>query len=512
MRLIRRWPRVATAAVAAGALVVASCSGSSRRAEPALEQADDPWFRAGQEAIARNRSIEPIGGRARNVILFIGDGLDVPTVTAARIFDGQQRGASGEENLLSFERLPYRALLKTYNTNQQVADSAGSGTALLSGVKTKAGVIGLDDGVVRGDCASAQGREVSSLFELAQRAGLGTGIVTTARLTHATPAAAYGHSVERTWESDADMPPEAAEHGCVDLARQLVEGPVGSSLQVALGGGRGYFLPDDADDPEGVTGLRSDERNLVRQWEHDHPDGRFVWNRDQLRSIDPATTDRVLGLFGSDHMAFEVDRDPGPAGEPSLTEMTAKALDLLERDGAGFLLLVEAGRIDHAHHHDNAYRALAATVELANAVQLALDRTDPEDTLIVVTSDHGHTMTISGYPTRGNPILGLVVGNDASGNPRTEPTRALDGKPYTTLNYANGPSGRRGSRPDLSAWDTTKPTFQEPADVPLSMETHGGADVPSYALGPMAHLLSGTEEQSYVFHVIVYAADLGRRR
>lgn len=491
------------------ALLVAGCAGGSRRAAPTLAQENDPWFRSGEKTLAEVEAARPIVRQAKNVILFVGDGLDVATVTAARIHEGQLRGETGEENVLSFERFPHRALLKTYNTNQQVADSAGSGTALLAGVKTKAGIVGLNESVVRGDCASAAGGEVSSLFEVAQKAGLATGVVTTARLTHATPAAAFGHTPERNWESDADMPSDAIEAGCVDLARQLVDGEVGSKIGVALGGGRGYFLPDDAEDPEGVSGLRGDELDLIARWKQAHPDGHFLWNREQLLRLAPKKNEQVLGLFEADHMAFESDRDR--AGEPSLTEMTSAALDVLSRGDDGYVLLVEAGRIDHAHHYDNAYRALTGTVELAAAVQLAMDRTDPDDTLIIVTSDHGHTMTIAGYPTRGNPILGKVVSNDASGRPETAPARALDGMPYTTLSYANGPSAARGKpRPDLAGFDTTTPNFQQPAQVPLSMETHGGADVPSYARGPMAHLLTGTAEQSYVFNVILRAAGLSR--
>lgn len=485
-------------------LALAGCAGANLRATSALSQADDPWFRAGEAALDRAESAKPITGRAKNVILFIGDGLDVATVTAARIFEGQLRGQTGEENTLSFEKLPHRALLKTYNTNQQVADSAGSGTALVSGVKTKAGIIGLDADVIRGDCASAKGHEVASLFALAGEAGLATGIVSTARITHATPAAAYGHSPERNWESDADMPQRAVEEGCTDLARQFVEGEVGRSLDIALGGGRRYFVHDDAEDPEGVTGIREDGRDLIAEWKQQHPGGTFVWNREQLAAVNGGP---VLGLFEGDHLQFEADRDR--AAEPSLTAMTAKALDVLEEGDDGYLLLVEAGRIDHAHHYDNAYRALSATVELAEAVQHALDRTDADETLIIVTSDHSHTMTISGYPTRGNPILGLVVGNDSSGAPATTPTPAGDGKPYTTLNYANGPSApRAGGRPDLRGFDTTAPNFQQPSAVPLGMETHGGSDVPAYALGPMAHLLRGTQEQNYVFNVIRRAARL----
>ncbi len=483
---------------------VVACSASGRSAPKSLPQSDDVWFQQGERTLAEARARRPIGGRAKNVVLFVGDGLDVSTVTAARIFAGQRRGASGEENVLAFERLPYRALLKTYNTNQQVADSAGAATALLSGVKTKAGVIGLDDGALRGDCASAAGHEVASLFDLAQAAGMATGIVTTTRFTHATPAAAYAHSPERNWEADSDMPAQAREAGCVDLARQFVESDVGAGVHVALGGGGAYFLPTSARAPDGEPGRRTDGRDLIEQWRQRHPDGRFVSTREELLAVDPARTPWLLGLFGADHMAFEADRDRKV--EPSLAEMTARALDLLAAREDGFLLLVEAGRIDHAHHYDNAYRALAGTEELARAVSVVLERTDAAETLVIVTADHGHTMTIAGYPTRGNPILGLVTENDDAGRPRAVPSLARDGKPYTTLSYANGPSAPRGARVDLDAVDTTAPGFQQPAAVPLGLETHGGADVPAYAEGPMAHLLVGTAEQSYVFQVVRHAA------
>lgn len=483
---------------------LAGCTAGGRSSGGPLPQEEDPWFQLGEEALATAGSVPRIETQAKNVILFIGDGLDVATVTAARILEGQLRGEPGEENLLSFEHLPHRALLKTYNTNQQVADSAGAGTALLAGVKTKAGVIGFGQDAIRGDCASAQGKEVMSLFTLAQNAGLATGVVTTARITHATPAAAYGHSPERNWENDADVPEEARAAGCTDLALQLIESSTGSSLEIAFGGGREYFLPSDGDGEE--RGQRNDDRNLIAEWRQGHPGGSFVKTRDELLALDPTSHTHVLGLFDDDHMDFEADRD---ATEPSLTEMTSFALDVLSRSDDGYLLLVEGGRIDHAHHYDNAYRALTATVELAEAVEVAMHRTDPEDTLIIVTSDHGHTMTISGYPTRGNPILGLVVGNDESGRPQEAPTPASDGMPYTTLSYANGLSApRTGPRADLSGVDTHDPGFQQPATVPLGMETHGGADVPSYARGPSAHLLSGTAEQNYVFHVIRRAAGL----
>src|SRR5690606_25285099 len=139
-------------------------------------------------------------------------------------------------------------------------------------------------------------------------------------------------------------------------------------------------------------------------------------------------------LFNASHMRFHADQESSDADEPSLSLMTEKAIELLQKNSKGFFLMVEGGRIDHAHHGNNAYNALWDTVALADAVTTASRMTNAEDTLIIVTADHSHVMTMAGYPARGNPILGKVAGRDS----KTVP--ALDGQPYTTLSYANGPS------------------------------------------------------------------------
>lgn len=488
------------------------------------EETPAGWYRGGQTALKAARDRTPDTGHARNIILFIGDGMGISTVTAARIFAGQEQGRPGEEHVLSFENFSHVALIKTYTTDQQVADSAGTMTAIMTGVKTRAGVLSVDQGVVPGDCASGKGRDLKTLLEEFEEQGRASGIVTTARVTHATPAATYAHSVHRDWESDADMPGGRIHKDCRDIASQLIDLRAGDGVDVILGGGRVNFLPEDRADPEypARTGRRRDGRDLIAEWQGRNRGGAYVWNAPQFAQVSPGDHARLLGLFEPSHMQYEADRAADPAGEPSLAEMTEKAIELLARYPGGYFLMVEGGRIDHAHHWGNAYRALTDTVAFADAVTRALELTRGEETLILVTADHSHVFVLGGYPTRGNPILGKVVENDEGGVAQPTPARAADGLPYTTLGYFNGPGfdnvtepyqqrGAHAGRQDLTQVDTRRTGFFQEALVPLDSETHGGEDVPAYATGPWAHLVQGVQEQNYLYHVMRHAAGLEAR-
>ncbi len=506
--------------------------------------------------------------RAKNVILFIGDGMGISTITAARILEGQKvKGSTkGEENLLSFEQFPNAALSRTYSVNQQVSDSAPTMTAMVTGVKNNDSALAVTADAVKGnDVTNVQ--KLKTILEQAQERGMSAGVVSTARVTHATPAACYAHTTNRNWEADTEV---SSGKTTKDIAAQLLDANAGRSLEVALGGGRTYFMPSNQFDPEYTTipGKRkattAGGRDLISEWKklparvvdpttgavssvtiEDNPRSAYVWNKTGFNAINPANVDRLLGLFEPSHVQYEADRENDPAGEPSLADMTTKAIDILGKNRNGYFLMVEGGRIDHGHHAGNAYRALTDTIAFSNAVKAAAEKVGP-DTLIVVTADHSHVFTIAGYPERGNPILGLVKAG-------TSTSKDMLGLPYTTLGYANGPgytgaltgssatayasnkaeglklqktvltegdggatyyvssvAGIAAGRPNLAATgvNTEARDFMQEATVPLSSETHAGEDVAIFAKGPNAHLFRGTLEQSMIYWIMADALRL----
>lgn len=503
------------------------------------EETPATWQRDGWNAVERAKREKPRKGKAKNVILFIGDGMGVSTLTASRIFEGQLRGESGEENRLSFEEFPYSALSKTYSVNQQTSDSAPTMSAIMTGIKTDEGILSVNQNVVHADYKTVKGNEAKSLLEMAEERGLSTGVVSTARLTHATPGACYAHTADRDWESDRDIfnrRKDAHDAKFPDIARQLIEFSYGNGLEVAMGGGRSKFIPRETTDPEyeARKGERMDQRDLPKEWTDKHKNSAYIWNKQQFDAIDPKKTDHLLGLFEPSQMQFNYDRPKDKAGEPSLSEMTSKSIDILARNKKGYFLMVEGGRIDHAHHNGNAFRALTDTIELSNAVRTAVGKVDLDETLIVVTADHSHTLTIQGYPVRGNNVLGLVREVDDSGNPEADYKKDRLGLPYTTLGYANGrgypgktdqqPEGPKKcceelagvkgitkGRPDLRGVDTTDPDYLQEAAIPLGSETHGGEDVAIFATGVNAYLFRGSMEENWTFYIMADALRFNRK-
>ncbi|KAK8768007.1 hypothetical protein V5799_005212 [Amblyomma americanum] len=411
--------------------------------------------------IEKKLRARPNTSRAKGVVLFLGDGMGISTVTAARIYKGQsKKNFSGEESVLSWERFPHVSLSKTYGLDAQTSDSANSATAYLSGVKANIGTIGVDSSVKAKQCHNDTRAYVNSIMKWAQDAGMWTGIVTTARVTDASPAGAYAHSGYRKWQ-------ESVPKGCnaKDIAQQLIYDLPGSEMRVILGGGRKVFLSSKKRDEEGKKGERSDGKNLIKKWKElkKRFKARYVWNRSKLLAVNTQSTDYLLGLFDSDHMPYWINRSQPHSTKPNLTEMVTVAIQILARNPAGFVLFAEGARIDHGHHINRAKLALQEALEFDEAVKKTVSILPKKETLIVVTADHSHTMTIAGYPPRGTNIFAHI-------------------------------------------------DFVQQAAFPLRLASHGGEDVAVYAQGPWSHLFAGVNDQTYIPYVMAYAACIGRFR
>ncbi|KAI5750422.1 hypothetical protein M8J76_015492 [Diaphorina citri] len=482
-------------------------SVTSRLADSEILEDKDFWYSNARSEVEKSLQNKWNTGQAKNVIMFVGDGMGINTITASRIYK------EGEFGKLSFEHFPH-----TYCVDKQVPDSASTATALFCGVKSNMHTAGVDARVKTEDCEASLSSEskVDSVIEWAQRAGKHTGFVTTTRITHATPSALYSHSASRKWECD-DRLPALAMNQCKDIARQLVEDEPGKNIRVIMGGGRqcmitnSSFSPRDPEDEWSCK--RRDGKDLVQEWALDKTrrgySYKYVTHTEELDMLNVDKTDFLLGIFANGHTKMEHDRDKSPTGTPSLEQMTSTALQMLMKSKAGFLLVVEGGLIDYAHHRGKARRALDETLSFDLAIERTMalleERGLLDETLVLVTADHDHGLSMSGYPNRGNEIYGIAM-----------PSR-IDNVPFTTLTYATGSKDnykyfRYGSginREDPSKADFASFDYNQQAGILNNEVAHGGGDVPVYATGPMAHLFHGVHEQNYVAFAVAYAAKIG---
>lgn len=465
--------------------------------------------------------------RARNVIFFVGDGMGVSTVSATRVYSV---GVGGE---LVMDLFPHTALSRTYSEDSITPDSAPTMSAMMTGVNTNQSVIGFGEGTEPNDFnRDGDGPASWTLLELAKERGMRVGVVSTAQITHATPAATYAHINQRNDENGIALQALPTDANYNDR--------LGRGIDVLMGGGRRFFVPNNVRDEEGSLGSRSDGRDLRNEFKR--AGYTYVWNISGFNGLRPAHRP-VLALFERGHMEYEADRASDFGGEPSVAEMTMKAIQLLRGNGRGqgYFLMVESGRIDHAHHEGNAYRALTDTQALDEAIGAAIAMVDLRDTLIIVSADHSHVFNIAGYPmrplqelpykvnsfspgyeeakSRGNGILDVVWDLDQSTG-HVEESVDRNGVPYTVLGYLNGPGYRGAARVDPRTdvfpgrggvvpngpWHPAY--FQESAVPTVGAETHSGEDVAIYAVGPGANKVRGTVKNTHIFHVMKAALGL----
>ena len=475
--------------------IVAVVLTTSACAQDAPQDAakQDSWFDGGSKAVMDRANRPQNRDKAKNIIIFIGDGMGISTLTAARIHEGQLRGELGEDNYLSFEKFPNTALVKTYATNAQVNDSAGTATAIFTGVKTNANVIGVNEHQSQDRCEGISENSVPNMAEKAREKDMSVGIVTTTRITHATPAAVYAHSPRRQWGYDARLPADAKKFGCTDIAAQLIAFDSGKGLDVALGGGRYNFLPDGV----GV-GRRTDGKNLVKTWLKARDNRTYVESAEALRAVATTKDTQLMGLFSRSHLPYVLDRTNET---PTLTDMALTALEVLEAKDRPYVLLIEAGKIDLAHHKSWARKSLMEAVELSATVAAVTARINLDDTLVLVTADHSHSLTINGSDSspRGTDILGFNKKLDG------EYYLDEDGNPFTTLQYATGAKGSTKDDRILTETIIEDKEYEYRGHVTLDEEKHGGEDVALFGIGPRSHVVAGTIEQNEIYHIMAYA-------
>lgn len=446
-------------------------------------------------------------GEAKNVIFFLGDGMGPVTVTAARILKYKEEGS------LNMDKLPRTARIKTFSLDAQTTDSAPSMAAYMTGVKTRNETLSLDattkafspgrDAATNvansvNNCpATGNGVASATLLELAIAKGKATGVVSTARLTHATPAATYAHVCHRNAE--------------YEIARQAAPGgagyntALGAGVDVLMGGISQYWTPFNAtSNKQG----RPDGRHLVAEMKAKGYS--FVTDLLSLNAAPVAAGTKMLGLYdfavSQGHMSYNLDRDASK--EPSLAQMTVKSLEILSKNTNGFFLMVEGGRIDHALHETNAARALDETIAFDDAIKAAIDKVktfDPTlaNTLIVVTADHDHTMAFNGYGKRGDSPLGLS-NSFIDGTPNKD----KNGVPYTTLVFGGG-SNRPDTRSVLTTPGVTDINYLQEVAVRRGgkgSETHGGGDVIMMSAGAGSTNFKGTLDNTKVFGLVKAAA------
>ena len=408
--------------------------------------------------LAAGAPLAHAAGEAKNVIFFLGDGMGPVTVTAARIYKGEKQLAAQPGSLVSPERanlsmqlLPYAARIKTFSLDGQTTDSAPSMAAYMTGVKMRNEVISMSADTVAVDGAGKQyvSGEDSTCPRPTARPPRRCWNWPRPRAARSAPCRPRASATPRRPPPMPTCATATATTPSPNNRRRAMRTTTPGLATASTC----CWAADSATTcpPLNPASKRTDGVNLVTAFQA--RGYTYVDTGTALRALNPAATGKLLGLFSQSEMAYELDRVKPALGydQPSLAEMTDKALGVLSKNSNGFFLMVEGGRIDHALHGTNAKRALEDTLAFDSAIQTALDfmeKKDPglKNTLIVVTADHDHAIAFNGYPKIGNPILGTVK-SYADG----KPALAADGKPYTTLVFGNG------GRPNADADSKTNP-------------------------------------------------------
>lgn len=389
--------------------------------------------------------------RPFGIILFVGEGLAPGRLAATRVYAG------GADTPLALDSLPFSALLTNYSNDFAAPDEAAAATALATGAKVNNRSIGLDP----------DGKALPNILELARQSGRATGLITDCGLTSPTAAAFWTH---------AATPAEQDK-----IARDLASG---AKIDLVLGGGAQDFIP------VAKGGRRRDDVDLLLEMRRNGFD--VVRTKAELEAIPGWRRPKLFGVFGPAELAYS-DQIEARRDQPTLADMVRRAIELLQFNRAGYLLIVDAGLMRKAAQENNGERTLAATLELDRAVAAARSYIGGKSTILVCGDVAVGGMTLNGSPFRKDRGL-AVLGLNSAGDP--------------WLTWANGPNGSTSYGAAKLAAGTESQTSppSPPPQEPAAFYTHSALnaveDVIALGSGPGAESLHGTLQSTAIFQII----------
>lgn len=448
--------------------------------------------------------------RAKNVILFVGDGMSLQARQIARILSkGITEGRYND--LLNMEKMDNVAVVTTSGYDAIVTDSANSASAYATGHKSVVNAMGVYENCTKDPFDDPK---VENIIELVKRTrGMATGIVSTSNITDATPAAMVSHTRRRAEQNF--------------IAQTMLEDK--HRPDVILGGGSRHFIPMDVPGSK-----RKDNVDVIKSFEE--LGYSFSGTKTELENT-PQSADKLLGLYQLDNMNVYIDRavikNPkvlkGFTDQPGLVEMTEKAIDTLSKNDNGFFLMVEGACVDKQLHVLDWQRAAYDNIELDKAVGAAQKfAAQNNDTLIIVVADHAHGASITGtyheldgktgreavrtYADSKWPTFEDADGDDYPDNPDPAVTLAVQfaNHPDCNIDYrfkdVPTPPAIMGKDGKAIANPLTKGEFYA-GNIPAKadQEVHAADDVILTAQGPGADYFKGTMDNTEVFFGIVRA-------